>query len=147
MSEQIPSKERSPEDQRRQAFSNFMAALDAKDIPMSMAATFQAGWDACMRRRAHETRDAALCRILACLELREGPLPRVQVTAGKGPEFWHALSDAFHERPAQKASAGQLEAALSNLAEHAHAAGVKAAERCGHGFEWDKCPHPHTDTQ
>lgn len=46
----LPSNSQSPEVQRREAFANFMAALDARDMPMSMAASFQAGWDACMRR-------------------------------------------------------------------------------------------------
>lgn len=45
-----PSKTESSEAQRRNAFANFLAAVDAKDMPMSMTATFQAGWDAAMRR-------------------------------------------------------------------------------------------------
>lgn len=103
--ELLTSNPNSAETQRREAFANFLAALDAKDIPMSMAATFQAGWDAAMRRPrpSHETgvrcvcgeyhfdprTDATLAHIANTVHRKNGPCyqveQRAELKASAGP--------------------------------------------------------------
>lgn len=65
MTDDVPNSTSNPnstEAQRREAFANFLTALDAKDMPMSMAATFQAGWDACLRRLRPPDETTIKCR-------------------------------------------------------------------------------------
>jgi hypothetical protein len=59
----------SSEEQRKQAYAAFLMSLDARDVPVSTAVAYQAGWDAAMRRPRPpvETRDV-LAEIRALLD-------------------------------------------------------------------------------
>lgn len=116
------------------ACRNFLVAIDAKDVPVSLTAAFYAGWDARERRLANET-SASLTAL--------DPIGAYRTTRGTAarPRSSRAEEDVLAERERQvnvegwtaehddSHDSGSLALAAASYAAHAGAATLRAWAR------------------